>query len=50
MEQLEATRVFGGLLSRQEEVTDAGTYRAVLEGWYDPALAATGESPETSAE
>lgn len=50
MEQLEATGAFSGLLSRQEEVTDAGTYRAVLEGWYDPNAPRPGEVAETSAE
>ncbi len=37
MEQLEATGAFIDVLSRQEEITDAGTYRAVLQGRYEPS-------------
>ncbi len=37
MEQLEATGAFIDVLSRQEEVADAGTYRAVLQGRYEPS-------------
>ncbi len=34
MEQLEETGTFRNLLSRQEEATDEGLYRAVLQGQY----------------
>lgn len=38
MERLEGTGGFAGLLSRQEEVTDQGMYKAVLQGMYVPAV------------
>ena len=48
MEQLEATGAFIDLLSRQEEATDEGTYRAVLEGRYAPSEPAPPETPPAS--
>lgn len=39
MEQLESTGAFSELLSRQEEITENGMYRAVIEGRYDPTKA-----------
>lgn len=36
MERLEDTGAFEGLLSREEQITDEGTYRATLEGRYWP--------------
>lgn len=36
IEKLEATGAFSEVLNRAEEVTDTGTYRAVLQGRYSP--------------
>jgi len=46
IEQLESTGAFSSLLSRQEEATDDGMYRAVIEGRYAPSGAA---APVTEA-
>lgn len=42
MERLEATGAFEGLLSREEQITDAGTYRATLGGQYWPERVKSG--------
>ena len=36
MNRLEATDAFKGVLSRSEELTEQGMYRAVLNGRYKP--------------
>lgn len=52
IERLEQTGTFEGLLSVEEQLTDAGTYRATLEGQYWPdrgAAPAPGSSQPSAA-
>ncbi len=50
MERLEDTGAFDGVLSREEQVTDAGTYRATLDGQYWPERTkAAAEAPREGA-
>jgi hypothetical protein len=46
MEDLEATGAFHDVLSRNEQVEEDGTYRAVLMGRYQPVAAAAEAAPE----
>lgn len=45
MERLEDTGAFEGLLSREEQITDEGTYRATLEGRYWPERVKDASAP-----
>jgi hypothetical protein len=45
MERLEGTGSFSGLLSRQEEVTDRGMFKAVLQGRYLPSRTEAAPAP-----
>lgn len=46
IEELERTGAFASVLSRQEEITDQGTYRAVLRGQYLPGVEEPAAGPE----
>lgn len=46
IEELERTGAFASVLSRQEEITDQGTYRAVLRGQYLPGVEEPAAEPE----
>ena len=54
IEQLESTGAFADVLSREEEITDEGMYRAILRGRYvasapdDTAAAAERTKDDTS--
>lgn len=50
MERLEDTGAFAGVLSTEEQVTDAGTYRATLGGQYWPERAKVGGSSTPEVE
>jgi hypothetical protein len=50
IEELERTRAFRGVLSRQEVSEEDGALRSVIQGYYGPEAAVAGAQPAAGAE
>jgi hypothetical protein len=48
IEQLQSTRAFSGMLSRQDDLEEDGTLRSVIQGYYNPEAATTAAVPAST--
>lgn len=48
IEQLQLTRAFSGVLSRQDDLEEDGTLRSVIQGYYNPPAAAAAAVPASA--